>query len=200
MPEPSQEVTRLLEGMTSGEADAALRLMPIVYEQLREVAASYLRQHRGNRGRGHATLQPTILVHEAFLKLVGHDSAGWSGRAHFFAVAARAMRQILIDHVRSGLSRKRGGGVWQRVTLDPGLAPSDDAGELPLLELDDALLKLAALSPRQARVVELRFFGGLTVAEAGEVLGLSEATVHSDWKMARAWLSRELSGGGSSGD
>jgi RNA polymerase sigma factor (TIGR02999 family) len=163
--------------------------MPLVYDELRHLARAYM----AREGRDH-TLQPTALVHEAFIRLVDQSRVNWQGRSHFRAVGARVMRRILIDHARRRGSAKRGGGL-QRVTLgDSLLRPPDPEIDLPdLLTLNDALDDLARLDERQARVVELRSFGGLTTAEIAEVLGVSERTVGDDWKHGRAWLKRELS-------
>jgi RNA polymerase sigma-70 factor (ECF subfamily) len=184
-PSPS-EVTRLLE---KGRADesALERLLPHVYDELRDLAAAHLRGERG-----HHTLQPTALVHEAFVRLAADPAADWRGRAHFHAIAARAMRQVLVDHARRRKAAKRGGGAEREpLTLHDGLA---DAGapELDVLDLHAALEDLARLQERKARVVELRFFGGLTFEETGHVLGISPRTVEADWYLARAWLRREL--------
>lgn len=160
--------------------------MPIVYQELRRLAAGYLRRERA----GH-TLQPTALVAEAYLRLVGEDHPEWSDRVAFFAVAARHMRQILVDHARRRRAAKRGGG--QRViTLDEALLPSERAHDL--VALDDALEALSRLDERKARAVELHYFGGLTHEEAGRVLGVHPNTVARDLRLARAWLHREIAG------
>ncbi len=191
MPEsPQEEVTRILEEIQQGDESAVRRLFPLVYEELRRMAAAYL----GRERPGH-TLQPTALVHDAFLKLVGREEGQFAGRGQFFAVAARAMRRILIDHARSRKAAKRGGGA-ARLSLDGALdAPAPDR-DLWLVALDEALERLAVVDPRQARVVELRFFGGLTIDETARVLEVSAATVERDWAMARAWLHREMTRGG----
>lgn len=184
------EITRILGELHRGDAAAADRLLPLVYDELRALAGSYFaRQQRGH------TLQPTALVHEAYLKLAGSDSVEWQSRAHFMAVAARAMRQILINHARDKGAAKRGGDL-QRVTLDQAVTPRiGDDTEIDLLALDLAMQKLAALNERQARIVELRFFGGLTIAEAAHVLGVGTTTVEDDWRLAKAWLARQLRSG-----
>jgi len=163
--------------------------MPLVYDELRRLARAFM----ARENRDH-TLQPTALVHEAYLRLVDQSRVNWQGRTHFRAVGARVMRRILIDHARRREGLKRGGGQ-QRVTLgDSLLQPPDPDVDLPeLLSLNDALDKLARLDERQARVIELRFFGGLTMSEIAEALGVSERTVGDDWKHGRAWLRRELS-------
>jgi RNA polymerase sigma factor (TIGR02999 family) len=187
--EPSvEEVTALLSRMSAGDEGAAALLMPAVYERLRALAISYFRNQRSG-----GTLQPTALVHEAFLRLVQKDAASFKDRAHFFAVAATAMKQILIDRSRRRKAAKRGGDQ-ERVTLDevggPGVASQAD-----LYDVADLLQRLGELDARQARIVELRVFGGLTVDEVAELLGLSARTVQNDWRAARAWLVRELGRG-----
>ena len=182
-------VTQILQDLSGGDEQAAARLLPLVYEELRALAASFF----ARQTPGH-TLQPTALVHEAYVKLAGSD-VEWEGRAHFFAVAARAMRQILMNHARDKSAAKRGGG-WGRITLDDAVTPpGSTSSEIDLLALDEALTGLGALSERQAQVVELRFFGGLTIAEAAHVLGVGTTTVEDDWHMAKAWLGRELKKG-----
>jgi RNA polymerase sigma factor (TIGR02999 family) len=178
------DVTELLGRAQRGEADAQAELVPQVYSELRALAASYLRGQR----RDH-TLQPTALVHEAFLRLVRADASAWQDRAHFFAVAATAMRQILTDHARRRQAAKRGGAEQVRVTLS-GVAAGDSP--IDLIALNDILTKLAALDERQARIVELRFFGGLTEEEVASALGVSLRTVQKDWRSAKAWLLTEL--------
>lgn len=178
------EVTRLLESIAAGDADAADRLLPLVYADLREVADRLFR----GQPRGH-TLQPTALVHEAWMRLARAD-ASYADRTHFVAVAARAMRQILVDHARRRGAQKRGGDA-RRVTIAEPAAP-EGLAQIDVVALDAALADLAEVDPRQARIVELRFFGGLDVAETAEALGVSPRTVELDWRMAKAWLSREL--------
>jgi RNA polymerase sigma factor (TIGR02999 family) len=162
------------------------RLVPLVYNSLRQQASSYLKREP----RGHS-LQPTALVHEAFLKLAEQRHVNWQGRSHFFAIGAQAMRRILVDHARRKGRAKRGGGR-RRISLEEHfvVSPQRDAD---LLAVDEALDRLAEVDPRQAKIVELRFFGGLSVQEVAEVLGVSKRTVESDWTMVRAWLRRELS-------
>lgn len=181
----SGEVTRLLRNLQNGDAHAQAQLIPLVYEELRRMAARHMRGERP----GH-TLQATALVHEAFLKLT-EQNAGWQNKAHFFGVASQVMRHILIDHARGRVRAKRGGEGQRRIFLDEGLLLSDALSE-ELLALDDALDRLARLDPRQARIVELRFFGGLSVEEAAEVAGVSPKTVKRDWSLAKAWLYQEL--------
>ena len=185
---PAGEVTRLLRAWSAGDAAALEKLLPLVYDELRRRAGAYLRQERP----GH-TLQPTALVHEAYLKLVGGSSIDWKDRAHFFGVAARAMRQVLVDHARARQTAKRGEGQV-RVELDAAGAVAAPARSLDLLDLDRALSRLAALDERQSRLVELRLFAGLTIEESAEVLQISHATVSREWKHAEAWLQREIAG------
>ena len=186
---PQENVTALLRAWGGGDREAGERLMPLVYRELRRQAARYLRRER----RDH-TLPATALVHEAFLRLVG-DQAPWANRGHFFGVAARVMRQVLVDHARRHGAAKRGGG-WARVSLEgqaaARLAPD---GKTDLVALDRALEELAALDAGKARVVELRFFGGLSIEETAETLGISTSTVSREWRMARAWLHRQIVAG-----
>jgi RNA polymerase sigma factor (TIGR02999 family) len=184
-PEPSKEVTRLLASWGQGKPEALDQLMPIVYGELRRLAASYLRRERDDH-----TLQPTALVHEAFLRLVDQKDVQWQNRGHFFAITAQLMRRILVDHARTHLAEKRGSGV-PRIPLTEAIIMSRER-PAELLALDDGLKRLASLDPQQGRVVELRIFAGLTVEETAEVLGISPATVKRDWSMAKAWLSKEV--------
>ncbi len=183
-----QETTQFLLDISHGDAAAAEKLFPIVYGELHRLANSHMRRQRNDH-----TLQPTALVHEVFLQLVDQSKSGWKDRAHFMALAATAMRQILIKHARGKNTSKRGGG-WRRLTLDDAVTPHDNR-TLDFLALDDALTKLGQLSERQCRVVELRFFCGLTIAESAEALGLGATTIEDDWHVARAWLAVELGGG-----
>ncbi len=184
VPTPAKTLS-LLKEIERGDRSAAARLLPHVYEELRSLAATFFRRQRP----GH-TLQPTALVHEAYLRLVDQDGAHWRDRAHFVSVAAKAMRQILIDHFRASGASKRGGG-WKKVTLS-GIDVATPPPEIDFLALEEALTRLAALDERQVTVVELRFFGGLSVDEVSEVLGLSKTTVEGEWRAARAWLGREI--------
>ncbi|RKY18605.1 MAG: RNA polymerase subunit sigma-70 [Planctomycetota bacterium] len=183
---PEPQATQYLDELVQGDGSAAERLMPLVYTELQRIAGHYLR--RENKGH---TLQPTALVHEAFLKIVDQTRVDWKGRAHFLAVCAQAMRRILVDHARTRNRKKRGGGR-ARVTLDEHLTFSLDR-EDDVLAVDEALDKLTELNERHARVVELRFFAGLDVAEVAEVLGVSKRTVEADWTLVKAWLRREFS-------
>lgn len=184
-PDPSLDVTQAVMAAEGGERAAMDRLFQSVYGELRNLARKYFQRERTDH-----TLQPTALVHEAYMQLVDQTRVNWRGRIHFFAVAAQAMRRILVDHARRHGAVKRGGGIG-RVTLDealvPGMQPDQD-----LLALDDALVKLAQLDARQARIVELRFFGGLSVAEVATVLDMSKRTAEREWTMIRSWLRREL--------
>ena len=185
-----EEVTGLLQAWSDGDQAALDRLMPLVYAELHRLAKRYMgREHAGR------TLQTSALVNEAYLRLVDAHGVRWQNRAHFFAVSAQIMRRILVDFARTRQNLKRGGGVRQ-VTLDEGLVVSPESGA-DLLALDEALEKLAILNPRQSRVVELRYFGGLKEEEAAEALNVSSRTVRHDWSLARAWLYRELSRGSS---
>lgn len=194
MPEqPIDETTRLTTAMGDGDADSATRLFPLLYEELRRMAAKLF----SGQPAGH-TLQPTALVHEAFLKMVKPSTSRLQDRAHFLALAARAMRQVLVNHALGRGAKKRGGD-HRRVPLavaDPnriGVAGGID--DIDLIALHEALEELAALDERKSRVTEMRFFGGLTNDEISEVLAVSTTTVESDWRLARAWLSRALAEG-----
>lgn len=183
----SKDVTRLLAEWSKGDRAALEALMPLVYSELRRVAGSYLKHEKSSH-----TLSPTALVHEAYLRLVT-QKVPWQSRAHFFSVAAQMMRRILVDHARSHRYAKRGGGAMT-LSLDEALATAKER-EIDLVALDDALQTLAKLDERQSRMVELRFFGGLSIEETSEVLGVSAPTVKREWASARAWLFREISRG-----
>lgn len=191
MPNPGR-VTELLQAWRQGQPEAEADLLPLIYDELRSRAARFLRRERPDH-----TLQPTALVHEAYMRLVGQRGVDWHDRAHFFAIAARMMRRVLLDHARKHGSEKRGGGQ-RPVTLDAAaLEVTGEGPALPaadLVALDAALTALAGFDPERARVVELRFFGGLTLEEAAAVLGCSSATVMRQWRAARAWLYAELTG------
>jgi len=188
-PDPGT-VTTLLQAWSRGDAAAGDRLAPLVYDDLHRRARRYFRRER----RDH-TLQPTALVHEAFLRIASQPGLAWQNRAHFLGLAAVMMRRILVDHARARAGVRRGGS-WLRVTFDENVA-WDKAKELDLVDLDDALCALAVQDARQARLVELRFFGGLLLEEAAEIVGVSPATAKRDWTMARAWLYRRLTAGAS---
>jgi RNA polymerase sigma factor (TIGR02999 family) len=182
------EITRLLADWSKGDRHALEKLTPLVYDELRRLASRYLRSERP----GH-TLQSTELVHEAYFKLAGQHSVSWQNRAHFFGVAAQLIRRILVDYARSRNAAKRG-AEGQRLSLDVAMA-MPRSRDLDLVALDDALQDLAKIDARQSRVVELRFFAGLTLEETAEVLQMSLATAKRDWVAAKAWLSREILGG-----
>jgi RNA polymerase sigma factor (TIGR02999 family) len=185
MDDSRSEVTRLLHQWTDGRPEALDRLLPQIYDELRRLASSYLRRERPDH-----TLQATALVHEAFLKLIDQRAVRWQNRAHFFGIAAQAMRRILVDHARAHLAGKRGAGD-RRVSLDEALLVTD-APDVDVLALDEVLSRLAVIDPQQARVVELRYFAGLTMEETAEVMHISPATVGREWTLAKAWLYAEL--------
>jgi RNA polymerase sigma factor (TIGR02999 family) len=185
--ETSGRVTQLLVRWREGDQEALDKLMPLVYDELRRLAQHYLRRERADH-----TLQSTALVHEAYVRLVGQDSPPWQSRAHFFGIAARLMRQILVEHARAHQAAKRGGHSFKLTLEDAAVVPQ--AADVDLVALDDALKKLSALDARQSRIVELRFFAGLTIEDAAEVLEISRATVAREWTIARAWLYREIAG------
>ena len=182
---PRQEVTQVLVDWNKGDQNAPDRLMPLVYDELRKLARSYLQRERSDH-----TLQATGLVHEAYLRLVDESSMTWQNRAHFFAVAAQVMRRILVDYARSHRAEKRG-GAREKLEFDEALAPSGERA-VDLIALDDALQDLVTFDPRQSRIVELRFFGGLTNEEIGDVLQVSPRTIKREWRLAKAWLRREI--------
>lgn len=181
----SDSVTSLLAEWAHGDRAAFDQLMPLIVDELHRIAARYLRGERGEH-----TLQPTALVNEAYMRLVDQQRVAWQNRAHFFGVSAEIMRRILVDHARRKQADKRGGGV-ATVVLDENIDWPDER-DLSLVALDDALVALAQLDPQQSKVVELRFFAGLSVEEAAEVLGVSPTTIKREWRMARAWLLREM--------
>ena len=182
---PADEVERLLARAGAGDERAMADLMPLVYDELRRIAGRYMRRERPGQ-----TIQATALVHEAYLRLLKDRAKDWRTRAHFVGIAANAMRQILVERARARGAAKRGGGR-EKVTIDEGIV-AGPSQPIDVEVLDEALERLAALDARQARIVELRFFGGLTVEEAADVLGISPATLKRDWTVARAWLKREL--------
>jgi RNA polymerase sigma factor (TIGR02999 family) len=184
---PGHDVTALLHAWTAGDTKARDRLMTVLYQELHRRAAAQLRRERP----GH-TLQPTALVHEAYLPLIDQQRVVWQNRGQFFGVACQIMRRILVDHARAHRMAKRS-GQWARVTLDErarAISPVD----VDVLDLDAAMTRLAAFDPRKSQLAELRFFGGLSLEEAGESLGISLATAERDWQAARAWLLKELRG------
>jgi RNA polymerase sigma factor (TIGR02999 family) len=181
----TSDITGLLDDWGRGDRRALDALLPLVYAELRRVAARQLRRERDDH-----SLQPTALVHEAYLRLVGQRRADWQGRAHFFGVAAQIMRRILVDHARRHLAGKRGDGV-RPVSIDQ-VMETPGVSEIPILDLDDALDRLASLDASLATIVELRAFGGLTIEEVAHVLKVSPSTVKREWRTAKAWLTREL--------
>jgi RNA polymerase sigma factor (TIGR02999 family) len=185
------DTVELLARARTGDEKAVSALLPLVYDELRRLAASYLRRERPGQ-----TLQATALVHEAYVRLVGEGKQPWQNRAHFVAIAALSMRQILVERARRRQAAKRGGDP-ERITLDDhvlGQIPAHGEGHVDLVALDSALDRLATAQPRQAKVVELRYFGGLSVEDCAEALSISPATVKRDWTLARAWLKRALAG------
>ncbi len=184
----NSRLTQTLQEAAGGSPEAVADLMPLVYSELRAIAGKQLRRERRNH-----TLQATALVNEAYLRMVDQTDVDWKGRAHFLAVAAEVIRRILVDHARKKGAAKRGAGAAQiTLTLGDVLQAPGDQNEVDLLALDEAMRELAALSDRQSRVVELRFFGGLTVEETAYTLGVSERTVKGDWRVAKAWLRDRL--------
>lgn len=189
-PTPAQQVTRLMRAAGAGDPKAAESLLPLVYDELRRLAAAQLSKEPAGQ-----TLQPTALVHEAYLRLVGGEAIEWQGRGHFFAAAARAMRRILIDRARRHRAAKHGGDraradLREDLIADP--TPGTGGGGMDLLRLDTALARLEARDSRQAEIVLLRYFAGLSIEQTAEALGVSTGTVKNDWVFARAWLRREL--------
>ncbi|MGA2599313.1 MAG: sigma-70 family RNA polymerase sigma factor [Bryobacteraceae bacterium] len=184
-PASSSTISQLLESVRKGDADAAFTLMPLLYNELHRLAMHYMRSERP----GH-TLQATALVNEAYLKLIDQREANWESRSHFIAVAAQVMRNVLIDHAR-GRQRVKRGGLQQKVPLEDVVLISEEQTD-DLIALDTAMKRLEEIDARQSRIVELRYFGGLTVEQTAEVLGISPKTVKRDWAVARAWLHREL--------
>ncbi len=182
-----KDITNTLLGLTRGDGSAADQLIPVVYDKLRGLAEQFMQRER----RDH-TLQATALLNEAYLRLFDQSRVDWKGKAHFVALAAEMMRRILVDHARRHAAAKRGGGR-DRVPLDETLAVADARQQVDLIALDDALSELQKLNPRQARVVELRYFGGLSVKETAYALEVSERTVENDWSVARVWLWQNMS-------
>lgn len=189
-PSSPEAVTAVLQAWSQGDAAARDRLIPLVYDDLRRLAARQLRRERPSH-----TLQPTALVHEAYLRLLGQKDVVWENRAQFFGIASQMMRRILVDHARGRQAAKRE-GARLRVTLDEAAAVAGER-DVDLVLLDQALDELSALDPRQGRIVELRFFGGLSIEETAEALGISPATVKREWPVAKAWLHRRMQAGAS---
>jgi RNA polymerase sigma factor (TIGR02999 family) len=186
MEENSQQITQLLNRWSNGDAEVLDNLMPLVYEELRRQASGYLRRERSNH-----TLQPTALINEAYLKLIDQRDVKWQNRAHFFAIVAQAMRRILVDYARERKREKRGGAA-ENLPLDEALTIVSQEKSVDLVALDEALNKLAKFDERQAKVVELRYFSGLSIDETAEVLNVSNITIRRDWSMAKAWLFHEI--------
>ncbi|HEY6333648.1 MAG TPA: sigma-70 family RNA polymerase sigma factor [Blastocatellia bacterium] len=184
----TENITQLLADWGRGDKAALDKLMPIVYQELRKLAGHYMRGER----QGH-TLQTTALVNEAYTRLVGYERIEWQNRSHFFAISAQVMRRILIDHARSHLYQKRGGGAV-KVSLDQAAGLSEQRAE-ELIAVDRALEELAVMDPRKSQIVELRFFGGLSVEETAEVMNISTPTVQREWRKAKAWLHKAIEGG-----
>ena len=189
VPLQREEISELLKAWSDGDREAAERFMPLIYDELRRQAHRYL-----NRERPNHTLQTTALVHEAYLRLADQRNVTWQNRAHFFGLAAQMMRRILVNYAVSRNREKRG-GLNERISLDETIMIAGDSSDVDIISLDDALTRLEELDERQARVVELRYFSGLSIEETAEVLGISPATVKREWNMARTWLRAELSAG-----
>jgi RNA polymerase sigma-70 factor (ECF subfamily) len=182
------DVTGLLRAWSGGDQTALDRLVPMVEAELRRLAQAYMRRERPNH-----TLQATALMNEAFIRLIGARTVGWQDRAHFVGIAARLMRRVLVDHARARGYQKRGGGAW-KVSMTDVAADEGEASAVDLIALDCALERLAAVDERKSRVVELRYFGGLSVEETADVLHLSNDTIKRDWRLAKLWLLREMEG------
>ena len=183
----TQGVTELIIELANGKRDAVDRLLPLIYDELKRVAANYLRRERSDH-----TLQPTALVNEAYMKMLDITQVSWQNKAHFIGVAANQMRRILVDHARNHNAQKRG-GEFQILTLNEEIDKSDEEST-DLIALDDALNELAKMDPVKAKIVELRYFGGLSTTETAEVLGVSPITIKRHWKLTKAWLYGQLSG------
>lgn len=181
----AQDVTQMLNAISSGDGKAPERLLELVYNELRRLAHGYMKNERSDH-----TLQATALVHEAYIQLVDWKNVSWQNRAHFFAAAAQMMRRILVDHARERNALKRGGGL-RTIALDEAVS-FPNQNNVDLIGLDDALLELGSFDPQQARIVELRFFGGLTIEETAHALNISDSTVKRDWQIAKAWLFNRL--------
>jgi RNA polymerase sigma factor (TIGR02999 family) len=183
--EERKEISLILKDWSGGKRESADKLLSLVYDELRRIARQYLRKERADH-----TLQPTALVHEAYMKLIDISDVSWQDRAHFFAVASNVMRHILVDHARARAAEKRG-GERERIALEDAVNLSDKA-DVDLLALDEAMRQLAEFDAQQSKIVELRFFGGLTIEETAHVIGISPATVKREWTMAKAWLFRRM--------
>ncbi|MFN6964832.1 MAG: sigma-70 family RNA polymerase sigma factor [Pyrinomonadaceae bacterium] len=178
----THEITQMLLELTDGNAEVVDRILPHIYDELRRLAGSYLRRERSDH-----TLQPTALVHEAYMKLIDQKKVRWQNRAHFFGIAAQVMRRILMDHARKHKADKRGGSS-DKLPIDEGILVVSRERSSELVALDDALNALAAIDPQKAKIVELRYFGGLSIEETAEVMGVSVPTINRQWRMAKAWL------------
>jgi RNA polymerase sigma factor (TIGR02999 family) len=185
MAQSPEEITRLLQAWRNGNRDALDKLMPIVYDELRQIAHRYIRRQAAGQ-----TLQTTAVVHEAYIRLAGQDDVAWQNRAHFYGVCAQVMRGLLVDRARARGAAKRGGGQYKVSVVDDLASKSNS--DIDVVALDEALERLAAIDPRKARIVELRYFGGLTVEETGSFLELSPITIKREWLKAKAWLYNEL--------
>jgi RNA polymerase sigma factor (TIGR02999 family) len=183
----AENITQLLLKWSEGDQSALDQLMPLVYDELRQLARSYLRRHARN-----LTMQPTVLVNEAYLRLINQRQVTWENRAQFFGLASKLMRNLLVDYVRQRRAAKRGGGDYNLSLTYADKAAQRPESEIDLIALDEALSRLATLSPQQSRIVELRFFGGLTIPETASAMGISHATVEREWSAARAWLYSQL--------
>ena len=183
----SLQITQLLKKWSEGNQEVLDKLMPLVYEELRRQASRYLRRERSNH-----TLQTTALIHEAYLKLIDQNQVEWQNRTHFFAIAAQAMRRILVDYARERNREKRGGAA-ENLPIEEAAFVVSEEKNVDLVALDEALNRLAEIDERQARVVELRYFSGLSIDETADILGVSNVTVRRDWNMAKAWLHQQIS-------
>lgn len=182
-------ITEMLIELTEGNKDVVNHILPHIYDELRRLASSYLRKERSNH-----TLQPTALVHEAYMKLIDQNRVKWQNRAHFFGIAAQVMRRILMDHARKHQAEKRG-GEFEKLPIEEEILIVSQDKSAELIALDEALDELAKIDPDKARIVELRYFGGLSIEETAEVMGVSVPTINRHWKMAKAWLYSQVSGG-----
>ena len=180
------DITQMLISVSEGNKEAVNQIFPYIYDELRKLAGGYLRRERQDH-----TLQPTALVHEAYMKLIDQNRVKWQNRAHFFGVAAQIMRRILLDHARSRFAEKRG-GTAEKLALEEGVQIAAEGKDSQLIALDEALNELAKFDPDKARIVELRFFGGLSIEETAEVMQMSAPTINRHWKLARAWLESRL--------
>ena len=186
--EDSNQITQMLIELTDGKPDVVDRIYPYIYDELRRLAGSYLRRERSDH-----TLQPTALVHEAYIKLIDQTRVKWQNRAHFFGIAAQVMRRILMDHARKHKADKRG-GEFEKLPIEEEILVVSHDKSAELVALDDALQALADIDPQKAKIVELRYFGGLSIEETAEVMGVSVPTINRQWRMAKAWLYGQIAG------